>query len=494
MVGIVRIRRFLDAVDTYDRAIFRAVTLLPTPRADRVLRRVSQVANGSALWSAVAALLAALGRKRGRRAARSGLISLGLAAFVANVPVKMAARRHRPVLVDVPLVRRLRRAPRSSSFPSGHSASAFAFATAAALEWPWLAAPVGVLAAGVAYSRIHTGVHYPSDVVVGSAIGIGSGLMVHRLTSSRSIDEAAITEPRSGVLSPDGEGLVVVVNPSVADGVVPLIRAGLPNAQLVEVDEGTDLEDAFSDAAAHARVLGVAGGDGTVCTAANVALDRDIPLIVIPAGTLNHFARAIGIASIDDAIKAIREGAVASVDAAEIAGRTFLNTASVGIYSDLVDIREQLEGRFGKWLALVIALARVLRRARPTRLEIDGRSLTVWLAFAGNCRYSSDGLAPTRRERLDDGSLDVRYVLAGRRFGRLRLLGSAIVGRLDRTPVYNAYAARSINVRSLDTPVRLAYDGETFDGPSSFEIRKRNEHLRVVVPRRLSQPPGSGDR
>jgi undecaprenyl-diphosphatase len=131
------------------------------------------------LWFGVAAGLAVLGGRRSRRAAMIGVAAIGVTSAVVNLAVKPAVARQRPEAARVASPRV--RMPSSTSFPSGHSASAFAFASAIGGELPLLAAPLRALATGVAYSRVHTGVHYPGDVVVGSLIGATVGSVVSRL-------------------------------------------------------------------------------------------------------------------------------------------------------------------------------------------------------------------------------------------------------------------------------------------------------------------------
>jgi membrane-associated phospholipid phosphatase len=154
-----------------DEAIFSALARSRIPVLDRTLPALSQAANLARLWLACAGLLALVGGRRGKRAARSGLISLGVTSAIVNLVLKPLFRRTRPSLGGVPAVRHLRRQPRSAAFPSGHAASAAAFATGASLELPAAAPPLGALAAGVALSRIYTGVHHPSDVAAGLAVG-----------------------------------------------------------------------------------------------------------------------------------------------------------------------------------------------------------------------------------------------------------------------------------------------------------------------------------
>jgi len=171
------LRALLHDVDALDRAVFAAIAATPTPALDEPLRRLGRAADRSKLWFGAAAGMAALGGRRGRRAALLGLVSLGAASATVNLAVKYSAMRPRPERPVVDGGRHLPM-PRSSSFPSGHSASAFAFAVAAGNELPPLALPLNAVAGMVAYSRVHTGVHYPSDVVAGSAIGGAIGTLV----------------------------------------------------------------------------------------------------------------------------------------------------------------------------------------------------------------------------------------------------------------------------------------------------------------------------
>jgi membrane-associated phospholipid phosphatase len=153
-----------------------------SPPLDRTLIAITRAANYSRLWLVIAGILAVFGGERGRRAAGRGLVAIAIAAGVANGPAKLFARRRRPSSRSHPA---LITTPRSTSFPSGHSAAAFAFATGACAELPALAPALMPLAGLVAYSRVHTGVHYPSDVAAGMGIGIGSGLLAGSNVLSR---------------------------------------------------------------------------------------------------------------------------------------------------------------------------------------------------------------------------------------------------------------------------------------------------------------------
>ena len=171
--------RGLRELGALDRAVYSAVAATPTPSLDEPLRRLSNAANNSGLWLAVAAGLGVAGGGAGRRAAVRGTVAIGVTSALVNLAVKSAWSRQRPdrAGAGVPRWRNVRM-PTSTSFPSGHAASGFAFAAAIGRDQPWLGVALRFLAATVAYSRVHTGVHYPGDIVVGSLIGEGTGQAV----------------------------------------------------------------------------------------------------------------------------------------------------------------------------------------------------------------------------------------------------------------------------------------------------------------------------
>ena len=171
----------LRGLARFDRAVYRSVAEASTPLLDEPLRRVSDFANFSKPWFLVASVLALFGGAPGRRAAVTGLAAVGTTSLVVNQPMKRAGERRRPdrVGLGVPPSRWVRM-PSSTSFPSGHSASAAAFAIAVGDVLPALRVPLRAAASVVAFSRVYTGVHYPSDVVVGAAAGALLGRLVSR--------------------------------------------------------------------------------------------------------------------------------------------------------------------------------------------------------------------------------------------------------------------------------------------------------------------------
>lgn len=284
--------------------------------------------------------------------------------------------------------------------------------------------------------------------------------------------------------SPDGTGVRIVVNPSSGSAwsapPTDALRRGLPGADVHVLDPDDDLEQVLCRD--DVLAVGAAGGDGTIAAVAVIAADREIPFVVVPAGTRNHLARDLGISSVDDAIAAVRAGTAAHMDLGVAGDRCFVNTLTFGGYAQVVDARERMERRIGKWPALLVALVRELPKMEPLHVELDGRPMRVWLAWIGNGAYDPPGLGPAWREHLDDGLLDLRIVNGAKRFSRTRFVAHVLAGRLGSCPVYDERRTEGVSIRSLAGPMRLAADGETYDGPVELTVTKRRRALQVVVP------------
>lgn len=491
------VRQLLSAVD---HALFHAVSARRWPAAEPVLPRLSRVADHGVLWGGVAAGLWVFGGARGRRAAMRGVASLAAASALVNTVTKRSVGRARPLLDGMPAAGRLRRPPFTTSFPSGHTASAAAFVTGVALESPRAGAAVAPLAASVAFSRVYTGAHFPGDVLAGVVLGAGAAYAVRGMVPSRS-QLPPPARARADVRPlPRGKGLVVVVNPGsgaqpqLTDPVRQL-RAALPEAEIrPHGEQGPPLPELLTEAARRAAALGgalgVCGGDGTVNAAVGPALAADVPLLVLPGGTFNHFAADLGVDTVADACQAVTEGSAVRVDVGRVRPleeggaaepRYFLNTFSLGVYPELVRLRERWSPRIGGPPATLLAVLHALRRSRPLRAEVNGRERPLWLLFAGNGSYRSVGIAPVRRHDLADGLLDLRVARAGR-FARTRLLAAACAGRLTRTPFYAAARAERLEVSLLPEGARMACDGEIVPAPRAFVLDKLPEALTVYRP------------
>jgi undecaprenyl-diphosphatase len=488
-----RLAQVTDPVNDVDRGISRRIAALPPSRLDTVLKTLSTAANHSTLWFAVAAGLA-LRRGAGRKAAGRGVVAIALASASANAVCKPLLPRRRPAASELPAYQTLPDPPTSSSFPSGHAASAAAFATAVGLESPKLGLVLAPVAAGVAYSRVHVGVHWASDVAAGAALGAGMAALTTRWWPVRPTDEAR-ARPAAGVPAlPHGEGVLMMVNQFSGDPrydpVGDVVRA-LPRAEILTVQRGRSIERQLEAALARrgpeVRALGVAGGDGSVGAGAAVALRHGLPLVVVPLGTLNHFARDVGVYDLQEVVDATRAGEAVAVDIgvvevhptpgagdadpdAVVRTRTFLNTASIGSYPELVRLRQRWQPRWGKWPAFVAALVVVLRRAEPVQVRFLGEWRTVWFLFVGNGPYYPRGMVPAWRPTLDSGLLDARWLRADVRFSRLRVTAALILAALGHSRVYGQCEASELDVE-LRVPGMLATDGEVVENRGRYTFR-----------------------
>ncbi|WP_291480212.1 bifunctional phosphatase PAP2/diacylglycerol kinase family protein [Corynebacterium sp.] len=473
-----------------DHDVFAAVAGADNPQLDAVIPRLTTAANYSRLWVGAAGAMALTRQPSLQRAATRGLVSLACASLVANQLAKRSWRRARPGHGSVPLPRRIRRYPRSSSFPSGHSASAAAFAVGAGLENPPAGAGLGALAGLVGFSRVYTGAHYPSDVVVGWGLGalvaaVGGAVVPPPTTRARVSTEPLFVERRG---RPDGEGLVLVVNPASGDGtgerILRHVEKALPSAEIIALSPDDDVVEVLENAADRAEVLGVAGGDGTVATAAGVALRAGTPLAVFPAGTFNHFAKQMGCTTAQQTVKAVRAGTLEMVDVATLNGdTTLLNTASIGAYPQFVTTRERYEGKIGKTLASAVAAWKVLTEEQAVRIRFDDRTVTTSLFFLGNSVYRPSGFAPVDRAGVGDGLLDVRMLEIGRPFARLRITASLLTGRLNRSPLYHELHRPVFRFEVLGEPTPVAHDGEVGEARSTVEFVSHYRVLPVYRPR-----------
>ena len=486
------VRQVVHGVNQADRELAGGVAELPRSAADPGMKLLTTAANHSLLWFAVAALLAS---RKGltRRAALRGVLAIAGASLAANALAKPVMPRRRPPAELMPRQRRLADPPVSSSFPSGHAASAAAFTTAVAMESPLAGALLAPVATGVAYSRVHTGVHWPSDVLAGALLGAGMALATRRWWPMRPPVPARARPHAHAPALPAGKGLVVVSNQrSGPETVDPAdeVAAALPAAVVVPVDDRVDIAGTLDAGADGARAVGVAGGDGSAAAVATVASRRRVPLAVFPAGTLNHFARDLGVGSVQESAAAVCAGDAVAVDLAGVQAQgpegsqwwPFLNTASLGGYPDLVRMRERWASRWGKWPAGAAALVRVLAAATPLQVHLDGRPHKVWLLFVGNGVYYPRGMAPLWRPTLTSGLLDVRYLRADLRLSRTRFVLGALSGALHRSRCYVQREAATLRVQVHGEPVALATDGEVVLRGTRFDFGVLDDRLVVYRP------------
>jgi diacylglycerol kinase family enzyme len=251
-----------------------------------------------------------------------------------------------------------------------------------------------------------------------------------------------------------------------------------------------DLERALRAAAeSDAELVVVGGGDGSLSTAAAALAGGAKPLGILPLGTLNHFARDLGIpVDLGEAVRTIAAGRVRSVDVGEVNGRVFLNNSSIGLYPEVVDDREELRQRrgAGKWLAMVYALVSVFRRLPllTVTLRLNGGSIRLRtpFVFVGNNAYEISFLSLGRRQALDGGELSVYVARHGTRLGLLRLALLALLGRLEQDRDFQSLALDSLEIETRRRALRVSADGEVVYIASPIRYRVRPAALRVFAP------------
>ncbi len=486
------IKQITEGLGTLDAGVFEAVANSPTPILDVTMPPLTRAADHSKLWFAIAAVLLASRRPSAQRGAVRGVLTLAVTSLFTNQVAKRVRRRPRPSYLLVPISRQTRRRPTSNSLPSGHSASAAAFAVGVGLENSVLGLVLALLAGLVGLSRVATGAHYPGDVFIGFGIGASIAVLGGRLVPpivTSAIPKAdplrVDTPPR-----PDGEGVVMVVNPASgrgSDSVIAQVREQLPKAEIIELAPDDSVEETARKAAERAQVLAVCGGDGSVSCVASIAVEAGLPLAVFPGGTFNHFAKDIGCDSAAKTIQAIQDGTVFRVDLVCFNDDNIvINTASIGAYPTFVQTRERLEHKISKPVATLYSMVHTLRHGEPVRIQFDNKTMQTSLFFIGNSTYLPSGFAPSRRTRMDDGLLDVRILETGRRLSKLRILASLMLGRLQRSALYHERQVPEFAFKALDGPTMIARDGEVGSEheSASFSVRYRALAVFRLPPRR----------
>ena len=268
------------------------------------------------------------------------------------------------------------------------------------------------------------------------------------------------------------------------------LGAGGVQATVEQVPGPRLAEAARSAAAGGAEAVVMAGGDGTMSAGAAALAGGDCPMGILPLGTLNHFARDLGIPQeLDDAIAVVASGIVRRVDVGEANGRVFLNNASIGLYPHAVAVREkqQDEEGTGKWLAMCRAAVATLRRFPVVRVTVHlpkgAVRVTTPLVFIGNNRYEMTLLSLGKREVLDGGELWL-YVASHRgRIGFVSLALRAVVGRLDQARDFLCVAAPEVMIEEdRRRTIPIAFDGELCEVESPLRCRSRPGSLPVIVP------------
>jgi YegS/Rv2252/BmrU family lipid kinase len=235
-----------------------------------------------------------------------------------------------------------------------------------------------------------------------------------------------------------------------------------------------------------AQVLIAAGGDGTVNAVAQCAVDNDMPLGVLPAGTLNHFAKDLGLPSnLQQAADVIAQGKTQKVDYGTVNDRVFVNNSSIGMYPSTVLEREVLQPKIGKWPAAFIVMLKALFKLSTTHLTFETQHekkvIKTPLAFIGNNEYELETVGFANRTQLTGGTLFLYVIRANRTGAILRLIFVAFFGKRIKKGDYRQTAS-SLTIQSRKPVLDLAVDGEVVSLQPPLRYKIYPAALQVYVP------------
>ncbi|MDQ6617200.1 MAG: NAD(+)/NADH kinase [Actinomycetota bacterium] len=276
---------------------------------------------------------------------------------------------------------------------------------------------------------------------------------------------------------------VIFVNPGSGPTETPLedLRRRFAGHVVEECPPDRLVERVRDALAAGAAFIGAAGGDGTIRMIAEQLVGTDVPLLPVPVGTRNHFAKNAGVTDVDAAARAV-SGRVITVDVGWVNQRCFVNNSSIGVYPKIVIRRELHRRRLRKGVANVVAAYEQLRDGGQVDIEVDGVTRKAWMFFVGNGTYGEGLLDLADRESLDDGMLDVRMVRADRPLSRLRIVGALLLGRMARSPLVLRGQTSATVVHLNRNQVEVALDGEVEVLVTPLRYRCQPGALRVLVP------------
>jgi len=290
-------------------------------------------------------------------------------------------------------------------------------------------------------------------------------------------------------------GGTIAHDPAIPDELAAALRDAGIDAD-IELIDGADIAHRAKDAAGRGDpLLIVGGGDGSISAAAGALADSGTALGVFPLGTLNHFARDLGIPlDLSEAALAIARGREQRVDVAEMSGRVFVNNSAIGLYPLMVLDRESQQERLGrsKWLAMTVASLRTLVRFKHQRLTltVNDRKETVDtpLLFVGNNDYRLEMPGAGTRGSLSDGQLCVMVMRKDTRRGLLATVARALIGRTRDDDMVKLDGVETLHVDSRTRRIAVSLDGETCHVATPLDYRIRKGALRVIAPSARNAP------
>jgi diacylglycerol kinase family enzyme len=257
----------------------------------------------------------------------------------------------------------------------------------------------------------------------------------------------------------------------------------------VEGSRLTETARSISEQHAEQMVIVAAGGDGTQSAVAAALAGTPTLMGVLPMGTLNHFAKDLGVPlEIDAAARVIVNGRPRAIDVGQVNERVFINNSSIGLYPHVVRHRDDMRQRLGhgKWYAMFRAILTIFRRfpVIELRMVVNGQEWrrTTPFVFVGNNQYQIDRLNLGQRSNLEQGDLCVYFANRTGRLGMLRLTLRALLGHLRQDKDFNALCATELWIETRKSAISVAADGEVHRLKPPLHYRTRPRALNVILP------------
>jgi YegS/Rv2252/BmrU family lipid kinase len=284
-------------------------------------------------------------------------------------------------------------------------------------------------------------------------------------------------------------GGAVAADPKIGDKVAAALKDAGVDADVELIGGGDCAVRCRAIAERGDELLVVGGGDGTISAAASALAGTETTLGILPLGTLNHFARDLGVPTkLEEAAKLIAERPERHVDVAEMNDRIFINNSAIGLYPLMVLDRDLQRKRLGrsKRLAMIVASLRTLARFGHQRLTLtvndEKARIDTPLLFVRNNDYRIDIGAPGQRESVEDGRLSVFVMRKKTRLGFIAASVRALFNRTRQDDMVKLEDVQRLRVSSRKRMLAVSLDGEVVRAELPFDYKIRRKALRVIAP------------
>lgn len=283
----------------------------------------------------------------------------------------------------------------------------------------------------------------------------------------------------------DFVNVILVCNQNSGSAVSPNELKNLFAEHGIAVADTVMLEDGFEDRLRSLlgpqSIVAAIGGDGTISAVAGVLVGTEATLAPLPGGTLNHFTKDLGVPQdLNEAIAALVNASIHSVDAAMVNDRVFINNSSLGLYPSSLRERTRNEDKLGKWPAAVLASLQSLVRLKAYKVMINGEMLRTPFIFVGNNNYVLGDVGLPERTRVDQGVLSVFVARRASRWSLLKIALLSLVGRAHTLDDFDTFTTRSLTIASPKRRIAVSRDGELDHLPTPLHYEIKPSALRIL--------------